>query len=452
MRNLKIIYITFFAIASFFIFPGCEKYLDKKPDLSLAVPSTLADLRALLDGETMNGHTAYQIVSSDDIFADDISWASFGSTLKNVFIWENIEANSSSEWSSPYRNIFYSNTVLDLLSKIKLNTDQERNESDHIKGSALFYRADNYFQLSQNFCEPYNATSADALLGLPLRLNNNVQEVETRANLKETYDQILFDLNEAFELLPEKVISKNRPSKVAAKALLARIYLSMELYDKALASANDALQMQSDLLTYSELPGNPSAIYIFPRFNAEVIYHSQLNNYGKMRSMFIDSTLISTYDTNDLRLSYYFINTNDGHKNFKNSYTGDYRIFSGLATDELYLIKSECLARSNKITEAIQTLNTFLETRWKPGTFVPYVTADADSALDIILNERRKSLVYRGQRWSDLRRLNNDTRTSTTIKRVINGVTYQLTPNDPKYVFLIPQNEIELSGIEQNPR
>ena len=66
MRNLKIIYITFFAIVSFFIFPGCEKYLDKKPDLSLAVPSTLSDLRALLDGETMNGHTAYQIVSSDE--------------------------------------------------------------------------------------------------------------------------------------------------------------------------------------------------------------------------------------------------------------------------------------------------------------------------------------------------------------------------------------------------
>lgn len=452
MRNLKIIYITFFIIISIFIFPGCEKYLDKKPELSLAVPSTLTDLRSLLDGETMNGHTAYQIVSSDDIFADNISWASFGTNLKNVFIWENIEANSSSEWSSPYRNIFYSNTVLDLLTKIKSNTDQERNESDYIKGSALFYRADNYFQLTQSFCAPYVTSSAETLRGLPLRLNNNVQEIEKRSTLKQTYDQILSDLNDAFELLPEKVISKNRPSKVAAKALLARVYLSMELYDKALASANDALEMQSDLLIYSALPGNPSAIYIFPKFNEEVIYHSQLNNYSAMRRMFIDSALISNYDTNDLRLNYYFINTNDGRKNFKNSYTGDYRIFSGLATDELFLIRAECLARENKISEAMQTLNTLLETRWKAGTYKPYVAADANTALDIILKERRKSLVYRGQRWSDLRRLNQDTRTSVTLKRFINGISYQLIPNDPKYVFLIPQNEVELSGIEQNPR
>jgi len=71
--------------------------------------------------------------------------------------------------------------------------------------------------------------------------------------------------------------------------------------------------------------------------------------------------------------------------------------------------------------------------------------------LNKILTERRKELLMRGLRWTDLRRLNKETAFATTLSRIVNGTTYTLPPNDPGYVFRIPLSVINFTGIEQNP-
>jgi hypothetical protein len=68
------------------------------------------------------------------------------------------------------------------------------------------------------------------------------------------------------------------------------------------------------------------------------------------------------------------------------------------------------------------------------------------------LAERRKELIYRGIRWSDLRRLNRDSRFGIILTKTLNGVTYSLLPNDKRYVLPIDEIEIRLSGIQQNNR
>jgi hypothetical protein len=127
-------------------------------------------------------------------------------------------------------------------------------------------------------------------------------------------------------------------------------------------------------------------------------------------------------------------------------------LFTFPAVDELYLIKSECEARLGNVSMAMTDLNTLLVTRWKTGTFIPFTAANADDALPVILTERRKELVMRGVRWTDLRRLNTDARFASTITHVYNGQVYLLPPNDPKYVWPIPDDEILYSGIPQNVR
>jgi hypothetical protein len=84
--------------------------------------------------------------------------------------------------------------------------------------------------------------------------------------------------------------------------------------------------------------------------------------------------------------------------------------------------------------------------------FVPITADNETKALKIILEERRKELVTRGLRWSDLRRLNMDPRFQVTLERTYNGEIYQLLPDDKRYTFPIPQDEIDRSGLEQNDR
>ena len=89
--------------------------------------------------------------------------------------------------------------------------------------------------------------------------------------------------------------------------------------------------------------------------------------------------------------------------------------------------------------------------RWKAGTFNPFVLTDATETLRIILEERRKELLYRTLRWSDLRRLNKEANFADTIYRKINGQKYQLLPGSQRYTFQIDRQAINISGIQQNP-
>ena len=109
--------------------------------------------------------------------------------------------------------------------------------------------------------------------------------------------------------------------------------------------------------------------------------------------------------------------------------------------------------RLGSINAAMDDLNALIIKRWKNnGTFVPFTAATANEALAKVLKERRKELIFRGLRWTDLRRLNKDPRFAITLTRNLNGVVYTLPPNDDRYTLPIPDQEIKISGIAQNPR
>ncbi|MBN8786906.1 MAG: RagB/SusD family nutrient uptake outer membrane protein, partial [Terrimonas sp.] len=125
--------------------------------------------------------------------------------------------------------------------------------------------------------------------------------------------------------------------------------------------------------------------------------------------------------------------------------------FTGLATDEVYLINAECLVRKKQIDLALEQLNKLMENRFIAGTFEPLETGNADLLLEKILIERRKELCFRGIRWQDVRRLNKEG-AEIVLRRELNGVEYTLEANSIKYVLPIPPAEIQYSGILQNER
>ncbi|WP_158995621.1 RagB/SusD family nutrient uptake outer membrane protein [Mucilaginibacter sp. L196] len=194
----------------------------------------------------------------------------------------------------------------------------------------------------------------------------------------------------------------------------------------------------------------------FPEFNKEVVFSTALISYISFYptlDLIVDSTLYKSYNSNDLRPSFYFFTNRRKNIAFQGSYTGLYSyFFGGIATDEIYLIRAECYARASNTTAALNDLNTLLQTRYLTGTFTNLTASSADAALALILAERRKELCFRNLRWSDLRRLNKDPRFQVTLTRTVNGQLITLPPNSPKYVLPLDPIETTTGGLEQNPR
>ena len=117
----------------------------------------------------------------------------------------------------------------------------------------------------------------------------------------------------------------------------------------------------------------------------------------------------------------------------------------------MYLIRAESAARSGHVSAALADLNYLLKNRWM-GNYVPINISDPVLVLEYILKERRKELLFRGLRWQDLRRLNRDSRFAKTLSRVLDGNTYVLYPNDSRYVFPLDEEELRMTGIQQNIR
>jgi tetratricopeptide (TPR) repeat protein len=434
---------------------SCKKYLDAKSDSKLVIPSTLQDLQALLDNyPRVNGtDNSSSEVSSDNFYVSNTDYSSLIQPSQRMYIWANdhLFSSGSNDWSTAYDNVYRANTVLESIDNIERNPVNQT-DWDNIKGQALFLRAKSFLQVAYVWSLAYDKPTATNDLGIPLRLTSDFNVQSVRSNVQETYDQIISDLKESIPLLFVTQLHVMRSSKPAAYALLARSYLSMRQYDSCYKYAALCLNLSNTLLDFNNLTA--SSTFPVPRFaSGEVIYEGYVGvptilNNSKAK---IDSSLYQSYELNDLRKTVFFKNNNNGTYGFKGSYESGLNLFDGIATDEVYLMRAECLARLGNKDDAMTDLNTLLNKRWRKNTFVPFVATNASDALTIILAERRKELLMRGLRWMDLKRLNKEG-ANIILTRSVNGSTYILQPNDLKYALPIPEDVINISNMPQNPR
>lgn len=434
---------------------SCEKdWLNKKNDQSLTVPGTLKDFQALLDNTEVTNTSDPSLgeIASDGHYITDQNFTNRSEPEKNAYTWSRqYPYLVVLDWINVYKRVLNSNIILEGLEKVTESSTNDIVVKNNLKGQALFVRAKSFFDLAQIFAPVYKELTADTDLGIPLKLSSDIQAASKRFTNREVYSIIISDLLMAKSLLPLNGEFKTRASKVATYALLARVYLSMSDYQNALFNADSCLHLYNNLINYDSLfniVGSPSVP--FPLFNTEVIYHSSMTNFVTIGSQArIEADFKSSYDQSDRRSNLYF-GTSAGLTTFKGSYAGSSVLrFTGLATDEMYLIRAECNARLGNTDLAMDDLNTLLQNRWQ-APFTPLTATDATEALIKILNERKKELVMRGLRWMDIRRLNLEPAFAAPITRTVSGQTFILEPNSYNSTFPIPDDVIAQSGIEQN--
>lgn len=451
-----------FIFTSILMVTSCQKFLDHKNAKSDVVPSSFKDFQAILDdASTMNGSAlggvmpGLGIVGADDYWVSYNAWQSQGAVDRNAYTFASDIFGSSgcSDWTAAYKMVFNSNVVLEGLSKL----DAGDPSFPSIKGAALFFRSEAYFYLAQLFAKPYGP-SATTDLGIPLRTTADISAPSVRATLAETYDQITRDLRDAYALLPVTATpAQTRPVKAAAAALLARTFLNKAQYDSALLWSARSLALQSTLLNFATLDTSASQTSTpFPAWpnNKEIIHYALAQSYGITdgTNYSVDSNLIASYQPGDLRKNCFYRPNGTGFV-FKGRFGGTSYRFAGLTVAEQMYIHAESAARLGDAATANADLNTVLRSRYRTGSFTDYHVADADSSLRLLLREKRKEFPFMGTiRWEELRRLNQDPRFATTLTHNLNGQSYSLAPNDPKWVFPLPLLEIKLYQLPQNPR
>lgn len=435
---------------------SCEGFLEEKSDKQLTIPTTITDFKSLLyNNDIFMSFSTSGEISSDDLYITDQDFDGlYYESDKRLYSWQPDYVSKSSEsvgsnWRDCYKAIYVCNSVLQGIEDSKLTG----NEANEVRGQALVLRAARYLDGAQIWTPAYDKRTAETDLGMVIRLDPDMNLPSIRASVQQTYDQIIKDLIEAIPLLPSNSISPNIPTKAAAYGILARTYLIMADYEKAKENASLCLKFKSELVNFNQL--NQEEPYPIPgtnNFAAQEIVFLNATNLADFDAVAkITPSLYQLYQAGDLRKAIYFLTNPDGTHTFKGSHMSFQNLMVGITTGEMLLILSECNARLNNLTAASSAINKLLVNRYIPDFFTPYSFTNKENALKTIFEERRKELVFRNLRWSDIKRLNRDG-AGIILERTIKGQSYILKPNDKRYAIAIPEDVITIAKIPQNPR
>ena len=462
--------LSFLALAAMFTSCG-DSFLDLQQEKNQRVPNTMEDFQKLLyQTNVMNESAPVGLanIGADEYWVTDAQWASTTGFQpvqfqKNAYVWADeiyVGGETLTGWDNAYSAIYRTNLGLEFVAKTP-RTAENGVAWDQLKSSALFMRALNFYQLAQVFCPVYSTENSNLPYGLPLREETDPTVGVPRSTVGETYEKIIADINEALPLLPNKGENVYRPSKAAAYALLSRVYMDMGDYTLAEKAADDCLAIQSELLDYTTVPVKQTTLMTFAANgvgNPEIIYMNSSALTSFLNWYHPDTTLVRSYGVGDARTKLFFQDTTVTKVKDLTIFKGNYKgtnnatTFTGFATDEIYLNRAESRARNQNLTGALSDLNSLRQKRFFSENFVPLESANSEEVLSWILEERRKELILRGTRWSDLRRLNKEAKYAKTLVRVVGGERYELKPESNKWTWPIMLEAVLMGDYVQNPR
>lgn len=434
-------------IAIFLILASCERELNINPEGAVSGEQALSSeegLNSLLVG-------TYAVAGRADLFGgdlqlyadllgntDQLSWYGTSVGLRQIFNRTITSDNAYAEdtWGSAYKVIFQANTIMDNLQLIASPKNKNK-----VEGEARFLRAINYFELLRYFGKAYEPGTTNSQLGVPIITkpmadpqNNNAV---ARNTVEEGYALVVADLQAAASLLPSS--NSYFADKYAAQAMLARVYLQMGSYSKALEAANSVINDSGrSLMPAYAQAFNSTANTAEDLFAFQVTSQSGGNDlnrfyaddsHGGRGDLLIDESYLDLFEEGDERGTFFY---DDDGDLYTAKFLVQYSNIHIIRLAEMYLIRSECNIRlgSTVGAGALDDINTV---RARAG-------AGALNAvtLDDIFNERRRELAFEGFLLHDIKR----------FKKTVDNLAY----DSNKLVLPIPVREIFINPLlVQNP-
>jgi len=455
-------------MALFFLLSCSESFLDLTPQQSVADTEALRSLEDFessitgiynkISGSNYFGRYRFLI---PDVMADDVKQNAQANRIEDYaeHIVRVSDGDASSLWTTMYEGINAANAIIN--SEVELSATV-KGEHDHIVGEAHALRGLIYFDLVRFFAQHYTFTPDGSHLGVPLILEFDPAAKPSRNTVKEVYDQVISDMKMAIDLMKDQSRSgnSNTLSAIAAKALLARVYLNKEDWVNAEEMASDVIETGP----YSLVPnGNYYSLWTTDNSSESIfeISMTEVDNVGGqgiaglyLQQGFGDylpsNDVISLYEPGDARLSTFavdplLIGDFAPYRMVKYPDINGFDNVKVIRLAELYLIRAEAKAKLGDDTQGAQDDLDLVRQRALP---MAADNTDTGTALEnAIFLERRLELAFEGQRLWDLMRHKMDiTRTQCT-----SSVCF--IPYASNSVILpIPQNETDANpNIEPNP-
>jgi starch-binding outer membrane protein, SusD/RagB family len=400
-----------------------QQALGTEADLLVALRGAYSSLRNV----DMFGRTLPIIgdVMGDNAYQSALNTNRY--TAYNNYTFTTADGNVSGIWNAGYNSILRANNIINSAVTTTAKVDQ-------YKGEAYAIRALTYFYLVRYFARPY--TDNPAAMGVPIVTSFNPDLKPGRNTVAEVYALILDDLNKAYTLMTQYTNS-SQFSKYAARALQAKVYITMGDKPNALTAALDVINnggftplttanhagywansvvTTTKLETLFEVSSDAVANL---SFDALSYLYSQSGNYGDILA---SDNLISTFTAGDVRLALYPQVTRAGVLVYSvNKYpvtSGDLSDTKVLRLSEMYLIAAEASYPASE-TNARTYLN-FIRTNRGAAA----ISSTGAQLFEDIIAERRRELAMEGDRYMDLMRLKRD--------------VVRTTPNYPSSALLIP--------------
>lgn len=456
---------------------SCEDFTDVQPK-GKNLLATTDQLEMLLNNKFDGSNTDMRVIAGDMIYA----YSNLATTLsqpvktRNVIMWTYDEASmdrmaeltaSDSDYADYYGIIGkISNPILQQIDAASGTESAKR----QIKCEALALRAWSYYMLVNKFSKAYNPATAETDPGIIIMTEDiDITDPQPKSTVKQVYDRILADINEAIDLggLPDAAVNKMRMCKPAAYAIKAQALMSMQDWDGAEEAAKQAIAINGIITDYNSeclgttqgyiIGGTYTVIdrgktgtgedyffnYSYELFNAYTAdaWANFETGHAYKDKMTTDWTL---YD-NMMGMSESYLGESGWTFSYDlNSYWND----GGLRSPHMYLIIAECELHKGNIDTAMEYLDMLRVCRIDPAVYQPLlgnVTTEADAMAhvkQVTMNEN----IYSVNIFIDKKRWNQISGWEATYSRTIAGQTYSIAPDSKMWIFPFP-----MDAMNNNP-
>ena len=374
------------------------------------------------------------------------------------------------DWNDIYNNINTCNIVINYVDQA---TDLSATRKNEMIGEASLIRALNHFQAVQLWGDcPIAKEAIFSISSANFEAAFNAL-FPARKPVAEVYAQIIADCQVAIQKAPD-ASNKFKANKMAANALLAKVYASMPNPDWAkviqhcdvVIGGGYTLLPTFDHLFDSAHEGNAESIWEvngdgwsspigawntfmfigtdWKKFNApsHTLVQAYTNNGDTQRlASTVTRENVGWADTYWSSTGYpfaYKMRDTNGNQNYYIARLGD-----------ILLLKAAALASTGNVTGAMALVN---QVRDRAG--IASISASNQSdAINKVLEERLMELAFEGDRWFDLKRMGKAIQVLSQQKDGNGNVLpFAANINQNRLLWPIPQDKLDANAqLTQNP-